>query len=156
MLLRFELTGQFINRIDTEKPVAKSTGYLYAEFIPVSDEWKNQIITALFTKGDKSYTMLLTEENKCLVPWEVLTEEGDIYVSCFCGELITVNKSRVTIFDTGYVEDTENGQEPTPNIYDQLIEQFQELREETRETLEEYEHEVDGGLFTDWDTEGDE
>lgn len=142
--LLFEITNQVINRIDTFKPVAASKNYLLAHFDFLTDEW-NDTVTAIFTKNDKSYNMLLDTNNECLVPWELLTEGGDIYVSCFCDNLVTTNKSRVSITDTGYMEDTENSEPPTPNIYDQITNQFQELKDDLIV--------IDGGTFVDWKKE---
>lgn len=100
--LQFEVTNQIVNRIDKFKPVAKSKDYLRAHFEFLTDEWTNTV-TAIFTRGEDAYEVLLDNDNECLVPWEVLTEGGDIYVSCFCGDLVTTTNSRVHIFETGYI-----------------------------------------------------
>lgn len=142
--LLFEITNQFINRTDTFKPVAASKNYLIAHFDFLTDEW-NGTVTAIFTKNDKSYNMLLDTNNECLVPWELLTEGGDIYASCFCDNLITTNRSKISVADTGYVENTENSEPPTPNIYDQITNQFQELKDDLIV--------IDGGSFKDWKKE---
>lgn len=101
--LLFEVTHQFINRTDTFKPVAASENYLLAHFDFLTDEW-NDTVTAIFTKNDKSYNMLLDTNNECLVPWELLTEGGDIYVSCFCDGLVTSSSSRIFVADSGYLQ----------------------------------------------------
>ena len=142
--LLFEVKNQHINRLDRFKPVADSKNYLYAHFDFLTDEWNN-VVTALFTKGDLSYSVLLDNDNNCLVPWELLEGGGDIYVSCFCGDLITSDDSRITIADSGYIEETENSQPPTPNIYDQITEQFNDLKEDLLI--------LDGGSFIDWTKE---
>lgn len=100
--LLFEITHQTINRIDTFKPVAGSKNYLGAHFDFLTDEWSGTA-TAIFTKGEESYEMLLDGNNDCLVPWELIEEGGDVFVSCFCGDLITTNNSRVFIAETGYL-----------------------------------------------------
>lgn len=143
--LLFEVTHQIINRVDTFKPVADSRNYLIAHFNFLTDEWTD-IITVVFTKGDMSYKVLLDNNNECLVPWELLVEGGDIYVSCYCNNLVTATSSRITVVDSGYVEDAENTEPPTPNIYDQIISKFNELKEDL--TI------IDGGSFTDWNEEG--
>lgn len=135
--LQFEVTNQHIKRTDTFKPVAKSKNYLYAEFNFTTDEWKNKEVTAIFTT-DKSYEVLLNDNYTCLVPWEVI-EEGTFYVSCFAGDLITVDKSRVTCYNTGYTDDLESSHAPTPSIYAQILEDLNDVK-----------HNIDGGLFTDW------
>ena len=112
--LYFEIKNQTINRVDTFKPVANSKNYLTAHFDFLTDEW-DDTVTAIFTKGDLAYSVLLDTNNECLVPWELLTEEGDIYVSCFCGDLITTGKSRIFIAESGYTEETENSEPSTPS-----------------------------------------
>jgi hypothetical protein len=139
--LRFEITNQLINRIDTFKPVADSKNYLTAHFDFLTDEWTNTV-TVIFTRGDESYSVLLDSDNNCLVPWELIEEGGDIYVSCFCDDLITTSTSRIFIADSGYIEETENSEPPTPNIYDQLTGQFNQLKEDLLI--------LDDGTFSDW------
>ena len=39
--LKFEITNQLINRVDTFKPVADSKNYLTAHFDFLTDEWTN-------------------------------------------------------------------------------------------------------------------
>ena len=155
--LNFQITHQHINRVDTEKPVADSKNYLYAHFDFLTEEWENKVVTAIFTKGDDSYYMLIDIDGDCLVPWEVISE-GNVYVSCFTGELITVNKSRVYIRKSGYVEDANNSQEPTPNIYEQLTSQFGQLAnqfEKLKDDINYAVENIDGGLFTDWEEGSD-
>lgn len=147
--LRFEVTHQHINRVDTEKPVSDSKYYLYAHFDFLTDDWEGKIVTAVFTKDEHSYHVLLDASYDCLVPWEVISA-GDFYVSCFASDLITVSKARVYVAQSGYVENGENTEPPTPNIYDQLIEQFGELRAWTENAVKN----IDGGNFTDWENEG--
>lgn len=145
--LLFKITHQMINRVDTFKPVADSRNYLTAHFNFLTPEWDTPSRVAIFTKNDVSYQMLLDENNECLVPWELLTERGDIYVSCYCGNLITTNRSRVHISESGYSADGENTEPPTPNIYDQIYEQLMERFDEMEKDL----YIIDGGNFTDWE-----
>ena len=109
--LLFEVTHQTVNRIDTFKPVAGSKNYLSAHFDFLTDEWNNTV-TAIFTKGEDSYEMLLDNDNNCLVPWELLVEGGDIFVSCFCDDLITTTNSRIFIAETGYLRRRSGEQSP--------------------------------------------
>lgn len=146
--LRFEVKNQFINRVDKMQPSADSKYYLYAHFDFLTEEWKGKVITAIFTKDEKSYMMLVDIDGDCEIPHEVI-KEGNFYVSVFADTLITTNKSRVYVEPSGYVEVAENSEPPTPNIYNQLITMFGELRDEVNHKLDN----IDGGLFTDW---GDE
>lgn len=138
--LLFEIKNQHIVRKDTFRPVAYSRNYLYAHFDFLTEEWKNKIITAVFRKDEVAYEVIIDADNDALVPWELLQGTGDIQVSCFAGNLITVNKSRVHIYESGYGEDLESNQDPTPSVYQQLVERIEYIS-----------HNIDGGLFTDWE-----
>lgn len=148
MTLKFEVFKQFINRVDKEQPSADSQYYLYAHFNFLTEDWKDKVVTAVFTKNEKSYMMLVDIDGDCEVPHEVI-KEGNFYVSVFADTLITTNNSRVYVEPTGYVEDAENSEPPTPNIYNQLSTAFGELRDEVHYRLDN----IDGGLFTDWEEE---
>ena len=144
--LRFEVKHQFINRVDKEQPSADSKYYLYAHFDFLTDEWNGKVATAIFTKDGASYMMLVDADGDCEVPHEVI-KAGNFFVSIFTNNLVTTNNSRVYVEPTGYVEDAENSEPPTPNIYNQLSTAFGELRDEVHYRLDN----IDGGLFTDWE-----
>jgi len=116
MLLTFTIKKQLIRRTDCEIPVAKSENYLYAQF-SFSDEWVGTK-TAIFNNGT-AYSAILDEDNKCLVPWEVITESG-FSVSVYCGDRITANISFVKVLPTGYIEG-QTPADPTPTVYEQIL-----------------------------------
>ena len=107
-----------------EIPVANSKNYLYAEF-EFSSEWTGAK-TAIFNNGT-AYEVIL-EDNKCLVPWEVITPQG-FSVSVFCGDRITANKSFVQVLASGYQEG-ETPEPPTPTVYEQIIAKQDDLEED--------------------------
>lgn len=155
--LEFDVSDQFINRIDQQRPVADSRNYLYAHFNFLTEEWQSKIVTALFTKEDKSFIMLIDTNGDCLVPWELIQDGGDIYVSVYSGDLFTTNSSRVTIYKSGYIEDAENSQPPTPNIYAQILDEVDGLRDDVEELREIIDGGgsgetliIDGGSTDDW------
>lgn len=122
--LQFSVKNQFISRKDNFKPVAKSRNYLYAEFLFLTDEWQGTA-TAIFRNSDSAYEVILDATNTCLVPWEILDAEyGEFYVSVFCGDLVTANKARVRLYQSGYGDDLESSQDPTPSVYAQIIERM--------------------------------
>lgn len=126
MLLIFNVDKQIITRTDSEKIVTDSMNYLYAQF-SFSDEWTGEK-TAVFKCQDGTYNALLDEENKCLVPWEVLTDSV-FYVSVFCGDLITANKVPIFTIPSGY-DIGDESRTPTPDIYNQVIEKLNEIEAE--------------------------
>lgn len=126
MLISFNVEKQIITRTDTEKVVTNSMNYLYAQF-SFSDEWTGEK-TAVFKGKHGTYNALLDAENKCLVPWEILTESM-FDVSVFCGDLITANKVKIFTTPSGY-EIGDESRIPTPEIYTQVINKLNEIETE--------------------------
>lgn len=126
MLLSFNVEKQIITRTDTEKVVTNSMNYLYAQFT-FTDEWVGEK-TAVFKGKHGTYNALLDAENKCLVPWEILTE-AMFDVSVFCGDLITANAVKIFTIQSGY-EVGDESRIPTPDIYQQVINRLNEIEAE--------------------------
>lgn len=129
--LVFEIKDQWISRTDTFKPVAKSKNYLYAQFNFLTDEWVG-VPTAIFRNKTSAYEQIIGQDGTCLVPWEVIDVEGDseIFVSVFCGDLVTANKARVHVYDTGYGDDLESDTPPTPSVYEQILNRMYDIEED--------------------------
>lgn len=128
--LKFEIRDQWIQRLDNFKPVARSINYLYAEFSFLSPEWTEHTPTAIFRNATEAYEVPLSPDNTCLVPHEVLEmDEGEMFVSVFCGDLVTANKSRVHIYESGYGDDLESSEPPTPSVYEQIIERMDDVED---------------------------
>lgn len=117
MILTFSVQNQIITRTDDNEVVSDSVGYLSAAFT-FSDEWVAPI-TAIFTSGEDSYSVIL-EENACNVPHEVINKYG-FTVSCFCGSRITANTAPVNVIQSGY-KDGQTPADPTQTVYEQLLE----------------------------------
>ena len=122
MRLDFTLDRQVITRIDSNRVVAGSKGYVTAHFTDVSGDWVEPV-TAIFG----AYTVLL-EGMECAVPWEVLADPGAFEVSAFCGDLHTANTVRVDVEATGYKKGETPG-DPTPDVYAVLVEKARRAEE---------------------------
>lgn len=120
----FCVHNQVITRTDTNVIVADSRNYLQATFI-FSEEWNGKEKTAIFIHDDKAYHVLL-ENDKCLVPWEVI-KPGALSVSVFAGDLITTNACITSIKDSGYTDGTKPS-DPTPTIYEQIMKKLDEIQ----------------------------
>lgn len=125
MKLTFTVDHQNIKRIDTNKVVADSKNYLYAEFVFLSDEWKGKTITAIFKRGTEPYHVLLDNNMSCLVPAEVIKPNG-FNVSVFTGDLVTCDKANVLVAFSGLSEGG-TPQPPTPDIYAQILAKLDSL-----------------------------
>lgn len=124
MNIVFCVHNQVITRTDTNVIVADSRNYLQATFI-FSEEWNGKEKTAIFIHDDKAYHVLL-ENDKCLVPWEVI-KPGVLSVSVFAGDLITTNACVTSIKDSGYTDGTKPS-DPTPTIYEQIMQKLDEIQ----------------------------
>lgn len=114
MTITFALSHQMIHRTDRHLLASGSRNYVYARFDLLSDDWVAPI-TAVF--GD--YTVVLDDEHRCLVPWEVLANPGSFSVSAFCDDLHTTTCTTVTVHPGGYTEG-QTPQPPTPSVYSTL------------------------------------
>ncbi len=126
MVLSFLVDKQIITRVDKEKVVRDSMNYLYANF-EFSPDWVGEK-TAVFKSKSGAFNVLLDDDGKCLVPWEVLVDEV-IEVSVFCGALITANVVKIITIGSGYTLG-ESGRVPTPGIYEQIIAKLNEIEAE--------------------------
>lgn len=121
LTLKFNLRHQNITLVNKAEIVASdSKNYLQAHFNLLSDDWNNTI-TAIF-KADNigTYTVLLDNDNNCLVPWELLKPNAVIKVSAFCDNLHTAVTASFKVAESGYTEG-ETPSEPTPTIYEQIL-----------------------------------
>ncbi len=91
---------------------------LKAEF-NFSKEWTG-VKTALFKVNNKTYPVILSEDNTCNIPVECYSSERLVfYVGCVC-ENITTNSEKVYYSESCYTPNTSIS-EPTPDVYQQII-----------------------------------
>lgn len=105
MLLQFKVNKQRLTRTDKNYPVEKSQYYLYAEF-EFSEDWANLKKEVYFTWDNvHNYVVKLDENNRCLVPNEVIKSCGFMcWVKGYDEttlKLIPTNSTSVTIGKTG-------------------------------------------------------
>lgn len=97
-----------------------------------SSDWAELTKTVVFRAGTSAIEVLLNETLKCNIPWEVLLKDKvDLYVGCYGtkGDDIILN---TTWTNVGKIyEGTKNkavpGEDPTPDIYTQIISQMGDL-----------------------------
>lgn len=132
-MLKFEISGQKLTRVDKFAPATDSKGYLRAAFT-FSSDWASATKTAIFRDEvtGASYTAPLNSSGVCTVPAEVLTRSAAVHYQTqgnhfhvslrgdVGGVLITTNEVRVDLARSGYTE----GQTPaatTPDAYSQFV-----------------------------------
>lgn len=139
--LQFELEYQKINLVNRwETVAADSKNYLVASFSTISDDWTTPI-TAIFTndKDEQPYTVVVgadstLESNECYVPWEVLKDESNVYVSAYCGNLHTTVTAQFHVYKSGYA-DGETPTPPSPTVYDAIMQAITNLQNGKQDKL---------------------
>lgn len=88
--------------------------------------------TAVFYKDKKSvYYSMLDDDNICIIPKEVLASEGIMYFGVFAVNGDSTKTSQILAIKVVPGAITENIQpsDPTPSIYEQILEKLQEIRD---------------------------
>ena len=119
----FALSHSFIRIVKRTLVTSQSVNYVQAHFDVRSDDWTAPI-TAIFRANNNAYSVLLDNENTCIIPWEVLKTAGTVNVSAFCGDRHTANIAQFTVVQSGYTEG-EMPSEPTPTVYEQILKNFE-------------------------------
>ena len=129
-MLIFNIRHQEISRIDKFYAVEKSENYLQAVFNFKTEDWDGTIKTAIF-KNTKSGVIkdVILSEDRCIIPWEVLTEKSKMEVAVHG----TTPDTRITTnFTEFHLNPTLYGgsatEEPTPDVYQQILERLEELK----------------------------
>lgn len=128
MNIYFKIKNQQIERLDNNKLVEKSREYVNA-FFTFSEDWQDHKKTITFTSKEDgvSYNIELTED-KCLIPWEVITSAGFLISGFGEGKsFITLNEIEVKVEESGLTEDGEIPGTPTPTQWELYKEEVEAL-----------------------------
>lgn len=101
--------------------------------------WDGFTKTAIFYRSEKEvYHQLLDEANTCLIPNEVLTEKGDVFIGVFGVSGETTLTSQVLKYKIAKGAITENIKpaDPTPDIYAQILSGYDEISERLDEQIQ--------------------
>ena len=131
-MLKFTVEHQTITKVEDFAAASDSIEYLRCEFT-FSDDWTEQPF-AIF-KGSGACIKQAIIDGVCFVPWEVLTKPGYVYISCYAGQRITSNIASVYVNASGYCE-ADNEHEPTPEVYEQLIAYFDQVKDDIEDITE--------------------
>ena len=90
-----------------------------------SKEWSYLNRTAVFRANDTTINVLLDDDNRCMIPWEVMIEPNvDVWVGCFGvkDNVVVMPTTWANIGEllVGVTTGLDMG-EPTPDIYQQLL-----------------------------------
>ena len=91
-------------------------------------KWDGLTKTAVFWRNEnEAYHVLLNTQNQCVIPWEVLTDEGVFYfgvVGVSTGGLQRTTEAVRYTVSKGAITSGTKPSDPTPDIYTQLLAQY--------------------------------
>lgn len=130
-MIKFRIFKQRLSYYGDSEVVADSKGYLTFT-LETSEDWANYVgKTVQFTKNGKTYNVTnISDGVEYLVPWEVLVGAGIMQVNAFAVSMdnkrATTNEIDIEIIDSGFNEDSLLPEDPTPDIFEQYVQQVQE------------------------------
>lgn len=135
MEYKFKVKGNYLTRLDDNTIITSSKNEFYADF-SFDISWYNiKPITVNFEKEQTIISIILDENNRCRIPWEVMTDSGVINICVVGGDLIPTNS--VTVKVVG--EPIKVGIAPTvasPSVYSSIVELSEGIKEEWTECSE--------------------
>lgn len=113
---------------------------VYTARFMFSDNWTGLTRKAVFRGSGKTVSVLLNDDGECVIPWEVLTESGRrLYAGAYgtLDETVlpTVWADLGLILEGAKQGDNENPP-PTPDVWEQLVQQSKEAVDTVRELRE--------------------
>ena len=131
-IIKLRCIDQVLTLEDT--PLIASGG-VQEDFISVEfcSKWAGLTKTAVFWRSeDEPYHVLLDKNDTCVIPPEVLTEEGRFYFGLFGvssdGKQRTSEVMRYTV-SKGAITSGTKPSDPTPDIYTQILAKYQDVLE---------------------------
>lgn len=130
-MIKFRIFKQRLSYYGDSEVVADSKGYLTFT-LETSEDWANYVgKTVQFTKNGKTYNVTnISDGVEYSVPWEVLVGAGIMQVNAFAVSMdnkrATTNEIDIEIIDSGFNEDSLLPEDPTPDIFEQYVQQVQE------------------------------
>lgn len=129
-MIKFRIFKQRLSYYGDSEVVADSKGYLTFT-LETSEDWANYVgKTVQFTKNGKTYNVTnISDGVEYPVPWEVLVGAGIMQVNAFAVSMdnkrATTNEIDIEIIDSGFNEDSLLPKDPTPDIFEQYVQQVQ-------------------------------
>lgn len=112
-----------------------------------SEDWAGLTRTAVFKGSGETRSVLLTENNECVIPWETMKKPMGLLEAGVCGTRDTDIILTTVLANLGMIlpgaAPGEAAQPPTPDVYQQILAETQDVREETAQNRQTAEHAAD-------------
>ena len=123
----------------TEAPIIASGGVNETKVVfTFCEKWDGFVKTALFyVDADKKYSVVLDENDICIIPWEVCAENGSFYFTVFGNKGSTRRTASIVKYKVskGVVVDETFPSVPTLEAYDQIAAMLAENRQFTEDFI---------------------
>ena len=121
--MKINVNKQKVGIIEPQILVSGTVNEYEVEFVFSADWDEYSIKTAVFEVKDGAAHEVLLVENKCIIPWEALIEEGFLKIGCYG---VNGQKTRPTVYTEINVihKGVKHGNLSSPqsdNIYEQLV-----------------------------------
>lgn len=139
-MLKLSIFNQRLSYFSDSEVVADSKGYLVFT-LETSEDWANYVgKTVQFTRNGVTYSVTnISDGVEYKVPWEVLRGPGIMYLNAFAvtsaGKRATTNQIAVEITESGLNEDSLAPSDPTPDIFQQYVEQVQDSADKATQAV---------------------
>lgn len=141
MKLDFEVKQQTIKLLGNNILVAESRNYVYAHF-NFTDDWKELVKTVFFKQGGSTFITLVLDQNDCcLVPKELLAADGEftVHLAGSDGEIIiTTNPLKIFVNGNDLITNDNSGT-PTVGFLTDSVITVKKYRDEAESFSEESE-----------------
>lgn len=114
--------------------VADSVDFCQASFV-FDNEWDGYTKTVLFTNRTKKInkSVLLDDTNTCYIPWEIITGLGYMSITIRGDKEDSIGTTAqmccpIPIYKSGADKDVDFNNLPTPDVYNQILQQLQRLQ----------------------------
>lgn len=147
-MIKFRIFNQRLSYYGDSEVVADSKGYLTFT-LETSEDWANYVgKTVQFTKNGKTYNITnISDGVEYPVPWEVLVGAGIMQVNAFAVSMdnkrATTNEIQIEVIDSGFNSDDLKPTDPTPDIFEQYVQQVQKNADKAEQAAKDAKNSAD-------------
>lgn len=148
-MIKFRIFNQRLSYYGDSEVVADSKGYLTFT-LETSEDWANYVAkTVQFTRDGKTYSVTnISDGVEYTVPWEVLVGAGVMQVNAFAVSMVgskraTTNEIQIEVIDSGFNPDDLKPTDPTPDIFEQYVQQVQENADKAEQAAKDAKNSAD-------------
>ena len=128
MIFYFNAEGDTLTLLDIKNKAYTRNVNSYLCKFDLDNSWDKLLCFAVFVSGESTYTVMLSEDNSCFIPYEALQKEGTLQIGLFGSDAdesdlkrISTNLQTVPVLKGAYSEDAEEATLPKPDTWELLI-----------------------------------